>query len=73
VAPSTASLTVGQTCIDAGYHLLGECQASYCDLFGTKHCEPRRADGETCMGAEECVSGSCQSVCTPNQLCTAAN
>lgn len=70
VGASMASLAVGDTCVDAGYHVLGECQGSYCDVLGTHRCEPKRVDGHACSGADECMSNRCQSVCIPMDLCT---
>lgn len=69
VAPTDTPLAVGATCIDAGYHLLGSCQTSWCDVLGTKKCEPLRANGVTCGGGDECLSGRCNSVCVDNTVC----
>ncbi len=73
VAPSTALLQVGDTCIDAGFNLLGECVGSYCDVLGTSKCEQAKPDGTSCNGPEECVNGAClgmPAVCAPNDFCT---
>lgn len=70
VVPSTVPLALGEPCIDENFTFLGECQDSFCDLFGTSNCEARHADGETCLGGDECTSGFCDSVCTPNDVCT---
>lgn len=69
-AAGTAMLHAGDTCIDASYQLLGDCQDSYCDVLGSKRCEPLRADGQTCTSGDECASGRCASVCAPNTVCT---
>jgi hypothetical protein len=70
VAPSSALLAVGASCIDTGYHSLGTCQGSWCDVLGTKRCEALREDGTTCTVGEECRSGLCRSVCVENTVCT---
>lgn len=70
VAPTTTMLDVGARCVDASFHSLGQCRSSFCDLLGTGTCQPLRADGQTCGGGDECVSGRCQSVCIPMDLCT---
>lgn len=70
VAPLQGNLAIGATCVGNSYNLLGVCQDSFCDLFGSKRCEPLRNDGTTCTTGDECRSGSCQTVCTPLQLCT---
>ncbi len=66
-----AQLASGQPCIDAGYHSLGTCQSSFCDVLGTKRCEPMHADGAACGGGDECSSGLCRmQVCRPMDICT---
>lgn len=67
-----APLAIGATCVDASFNLLGVCQASWCDVLGTKRCEALRADGATCGGGDECASGLCQGTCRPNDVCTGA-
>lgn len=63
-------LSVGAACIDASYHVLGTCEDSYCDVLGTKKCEPMQPDGHACSSDEECTSGRCQTTCVPMDLCT---
>ncbi len=69
VAPMTAALAVGASCIDASYNLLGTCTNSWCDVLGTKRCEMLRPDGVACTGGDECSSGLCQTTCRPNTIC----
>lgn len=69
-APITAPLAQGEACIDSGFQLLGECVDGWCDLFGSRNCEPLRDDGASCLGAEECASGVCDAgACVPNTIC----
>jgi hypothetical protein len=70
VAPVDAPLAVGAACIDAGYHALGTCQASYCDVLGTKKCEPMQPVGHDCSADEQCESGRCQTKCVEMDVCT---
>jgi hypothetical protein len=70
IAPADDQLALGQECIDDGWNLLGDCVQSFCDVLGTGLCEAMKAEGETCFGAEECVSGACDGTCTPNELCS---
>lgn len=65
----TAPLAVGEACVDQAFNVLGECQASYCDLLGTGRCEPLRDDGERCGAAFECASGRCAGTCVTNDVC----
>jgi hypothetical protein len=70
VAEKSGTLAKGQTCIDASYNLLGDCQDSYCDVLGTKKCEPLKATGAKCDGHDQCESGSCESfACAPLSFC----
>ena len=71
VAPVQAILAVGATCMDNSFNLLGECQDAYCDVLGSKRCEPVRPDGVACWSGEECRSGQCETVCVPLDLCAA--
>lgn len=66
---TTAPLANGQACADDSFNLLGECVDGWCDVLGSKRCEPRRDDGAACGGGEECRSGYCQSTCQPNPVC----
>ncbi|MDQ3367776.1 MAG: hypothetical protein M3680_20320 [Myxococcota bacterium] len=71
VTPVEMPLAIGQPCIGAGFHTLGTCQASFCDIFGSKRCEPLRVDGTACTGGDECSSGLCrEQVCRPMDVCT---
>lgn len=70
VGANDAPLAVGATCVDDSYHLLGQCTDSYCDLFGTKRCEARHANGETCSADEQCESNRCSTTCVEMDLCT---
>ncbi|MCE9576182.1 MAG: hypothetical protein K8W52_23740, partial [Deltaproteobacteria bacterium] len=70
VPPVTTPLAVGAACIDASYNLLGTCTASWCDIFGSKQCEPLRVNGATCGGGDECASGRCDTTCVVNDVCT---
>lgn len=54
-----APLQLGDTCVDAGFNLLGVCQGSYCDVLGTSKCEPLKSDGMDCFGGDECESTAC--------------
>ncbi|MFH1808048.1 MAG: hypothetical protein ABIJ09_04845 [Pseudomonadota bacterium] len=60
-----AALAAGEACYDdASYSLLGSCQDSSCDLFGSGLCEPYHGAGEACAEDSECRSGGCeQGVC----------
>lgn len=69
--PATAPLANGQACADDAFNLLGECVDGWCDVLGSKRCEPRRADGAACSGGDECGSGYCQGTCQANPVCAA--
>lgn len=59
-AISYEALALGEACYDSSnFSLLGLCEDSWCDLFGSAACEPLKADGDACFGGEECVSGYC--------------
>jgi hypothetical protein len=69
-APDHTPLQPGEACIDDRFNLLGDCVDSFCDVFGTSRCTPRRADGEACAGPDECLSGACRDdVCGPPDFC----
>jgi len=71
-APATSPLALGAPCMDAAYNLLGTCADSYCDVFGTRVCEPLRANGASCTSYEECASGACPGgACGPDPFCVA--
>lgn len=68
--PVTTALAVGEPCVDDRFNLLGECIDSFCDLFGTSVCVARRAVGERCMGADECLSLAClDGICGDLRFC----
>jgi hypothetical protein len=70
VAPGTDILDVGDECMDANFNLLGQCKDSYCDMLGESKCVARKADGATCIFADECVSGACEGgVCGASTYC----
>ena len=71
-APARAVLANGQPCADPGFSLLGECADGWCDLFGTRACSPRKAEGAACFGPDECAGGDCVlGRCAVNSLCVA--
>lgn len=71
VSPVETPLATGQPCVDTGFHTLGTCQTSFCDIFGSKRCEPLLVEGAACTGGYECGSGLCrEQVCRPMDLCT---
>ena len=71
-APSNAALANGQPCADASFQLLGRCGAGWCDLFGSRTCQPGKEDGATCLGVDECAGGDCVlGRCAVNTVCTA--
>jgi len=64
-------LSLGTPCYDANkYSLLGSCVDSFCDIFGTNNCETMKEVGESCTGAEQCVSNQCEvGVCAEFSFC----
>jgi len=70
VAPVTTPLSVGATCVDASYNVLGVCQDSWCDVLGTSRCAAFRDDGAACTGGDECRSGLCRTTCVANDVCS---
>ena len=72
VAPSDAPLTAGQPCADATFRELGRCTEGFCDLFGSKTCQPGKSEGASCLGADECAGGDCiLGKCAVNTVCAA--
>lgn len=70
VASKTGALGAGQLCIDSSYNLLGDCEDSFCDVLGSKKCEPLKTEGQSCNGHDQCESGSCEGyACTPLSFC----
>ena len=69
-----ASLAIGDPCADTSWTLLGDCVDGWCDLFGSKACEPWKVDGDSCFASSECSSRTCKddgagSVCMPWTFC----
>lgn len=64
-------LSIGTACYDQNnVTLLGSCVDSFCDIFGTNNCETMKEVGESCVGAEQCVSNQCEAgVCTEYSFC----
>ena len=64
-------LSLGTPCYDANkYSLLGSCIDGFCDIFGSNNCETMKEVGESCTGAEQCVSNQCDAgVCTEFSFC----
>ena len=71
VAPSYSPLSLGTACYDQdNFTLLGSCVDSFCDIFGTNNCEIMKEVGESCTGAEQCVSNQCEAgVCAEYSFC----
>lgn len=66
----TATLEPGEPCTTASFTLLGTCVDSWCDVLGSRACEPKRPDGEACQGASECASGACETgTCRLSTFC----
>lgn len=69
-AEGTASLAVGETCIDDNFMLLGTCTDGYCDVIGSNACEPRVDLGEPCEEHAACSTGLCEDgVCVQEGFC----
>ena len=67
--PPSAPLSEGQACY-ADMQLLGDCIDSYCDMFDSRVCLPKKEDGVECLYGWECVAGSCEEgVCTVSSWC----
>ena len=70
---SNVTLQVGDTCYDPSiYELTGDCENSWCDLFGSAQCEPLIENGEECVYGESCISGVCDAdllVCVESTFC----
>ena len=70
VVESTSRLELGQTCVTPNFTPLGECEVGWCDVLGSRACEPARPDGQACQGASECASGACESgTCRSSTFC----
>ncbi len=71
-AEATTPLDNGETCASPGFDILGNCTDGYCDLLGTRECTARKANGESCTGAEECAGGECSGtprICRTSTFC----
>ena len=70
VPPITTPLNIGDTCY-VEWQLQGNCQESYCDIFGNPSvCVALKLIGDDCSSGEECDSGFCQdSVCSSGAYC----
>ena len=69
IAEPNEILETGELCVES-FVILGQCTGGYCDLFGTGNCEALRANGEACLGPEECVNGACvDGTCGDNTFC----
>ncbi|MEE2788539.1 MAG: hypothetical protein VX589_14445 [Myxococcota bacterium] len=69
--PIQAKLTLGDRCYDtASFTTLGDCQESFCDLYGTYRCEPLKTIGTPCLAPYECETNDCQAgQCTEGGYC----
>ena len=60
VPPITTPLNVGDTCYE-GFEIQGECQNSYCDIFGQPSvCVAKKELEASCSSSEECASNFCE-------------
>ena len=59
--PITTPLNVGDTCYE-GFEIQGECQNSYCDIFGQLRVRGYEEVkfGASCSSSEECASNFCE-------------
>ena len=73
IRPNTQLLQQGDVCYHPStYEVLGDCENSWCDLFGSSQCEPLKTEGEECIFPESCASQYCDhdtSTCSANQFC----
>jgi hypothetical protein len=71
-APLTESLAEGDPCYDdSAFQLLGDCVDGWCDATGSNVCERRRADGEDCQTADQCISLGCvEGLCGIDDFCS---
>ncbi|HJL06306.1 MAG TPA: hypothetical protein RMH85_20165 [Polyangiaceae bacterium LLY-WYZ-15_(1-7)] len=60
VAPADGPLELGEACVSESFSLLGECEGGWCDILGSRVCEPVKENGEACGGSAECASGVCE-------------
>ncbi len=73
VPPITTPLSIGEGCYQ-DWQLQGNCQDSYCDLFGEQAvCVARKDVGVACGGPEECATGHCaDGACAAGAFCDGA-
>lgn len=69
-AEGTASLAVGDPCVDENYLLLGTCIDGFCDITGSNACEPQVGLGEPCEEHAACTTGLCvEGACVQDGFC----
>jgi len=71
---SRPAIEVGQPCYENG--LLGYCDDGWCDMFGSRMCEPHLAAGESCevTAQEACRTGVCKdNICSDRLFCGGRN
>ena len=63
-------LNVGDTCYE-GFEIQGECQNSYCDIFGQPSiCVAKKELEASCSTSEECESNFCENgLCATGAFC----
>jgi hypothetical protein len=70
--PPTTALGLGSACVGSDFSVLGDCAEGWCDVFGTRNCEPRKALGAACFAPDECQDGACTAgACAVNLYCAA--
>ena len=73
VSFSLSPLQLGESCYDANnYLMLGECENSWCDIFGSTQCESFISNEGSCLLDDSCESGYCDpdtQICIENPLC----
>ena len=67
---SFEALSLGDTCYE-NFELKGDCEDSFCDLFGTGRCESLKPNGDACLSPDECIAGACTAgVCAQPSFCS---
>ncbi len=70
--PPTTALALGNACVGVDFSVLGDCAEGFCDVFGTRNCEPRKPLGAACLAPDECQDGACTAgACAVNLYCAA--
>ncbi|MEM1009884.1 MAG: hypothetical protein AAGJ35_12880, partial [Myxococcota bacterium] len=69
--PLRKALKEGEQCLQ-GSEVLGICEQSYCDIFGSDKCEALKPDGQSCTSGAQCQNGGCNP-CTGAQCNGAKN